>query len=108
MHLIKYFLEEVSCTSGADVCSPNANCLFDEVLKKDICKCKERYTGDGIICKPIGNLNVKKKILNFFITLLDECNADADSCDRNAKCTYNRAASKYECVCNEGLSREKY
>lgn len=52
--------------------------------------------------------NYFEKILNFFITLLDECNADADSCDRNAKCTYNRAASKYECVCNEGLSREKY
>jgi hypothetical protein len=52
--IITLFQDEVSCNAQTDICSPNADCVKEPFAQKDICKCKEGFRGDGIICNPIG------------------------------------------------------
>lgn len=60
----------------------NAQCLYDEIVGKSVCKCNKKYEGDGKTCQ-----------------LAPEC-ASAEDCVENSNC------SDGVCVCNEGFERD--
>lgn len=63
------------------ICGDHASCVYDELIGKSVCKCDEKYEGDGKSCN-----------------LASECYVDKD-CGLNAFC------SDGVCVCNEGYER---
>lgn len=66
------------------ICDVNAQCLYDELIGKSVCKCNKRYKGDGETCQ-----------------LTPECASD-EECTGNSNCSDN------VCICNEGYERDIY
>lgn len=63
-------------------CDVNAQCVYDEIVGKSVCKCNKKYDGDGKSCH-----------------LVPEC-AVTEECTPNSYC------SNGVCVCNEGYERD--
>lgn len=64
-----------------NICDVNAACVYEELIGKSVCKCNEKYVGDGRSCQ-----------------LEPECELSSD-CSENSYC------SRGVCVCNEGYER---
>lgn len=65
-----------------NICDVNAQCLYDEIVGKSVCKCNKKYEGDGKTCQ-----------------LAPEC-VSSEDCVENSNC------SEGVCVCNEGYERD--
>lgn len=64
-----------------NICHENASCVYEEMIGKSVCKCDEKFVGDGRNCQ-----------------LEPECELSSD-------CTENSYCSNGLCVCNEGYKR---
>lgn len=46
-------ISETNCKE-ADICSENAQCLYDEKLGQHYCECMDEFSGDGLLCELSG------------------------------------------------------
>ena len=35
----------------ADICSDNAQCVYDPILEEHVCECMDEFSGDGYNCE---------------------------------------------------------
>ncbi|XKL63994.1 hypothetical protein PGB90_006358 [Kerria lacca] len=115
----------VSCGETHN-CSPNGECIYNDITGKYICRCIRGYYGDGYSCKTYGGRHVVPRICtadtcvcppNFigidnlcidnssFIRLKNAsvtCNTLPSMCHPRAQCIYNANTTEYQCTCNVG------
>ncbi|KAK7591209.1 hypothetical protein V9T40_002822 [Parthenolecanium corni] len=117
----------VSC-NDVNNCSPNADCILNDVSNSYGCRCIRGYYGDGYFCKAYGGRSVVPRICtntgcfcppNFVnrddlciesgyyakIALQNTtltCNNLANMCHPRAQCIYNGTLAQYQCACNAG------
>ena len=80
---ISFSLDVDECTTGADNCSPNADCT--NLGGSFSCACKQGYTGDGTSCSDV-----------------DECTLNTHNCAAQATCT--NIGGSFTCACNSGYT----
>lgn len=76
---------ELDCKVN-QVCSEDANCLYNALEERYSCKCRDGFHGNGVACDP-----------------LKACISDRD-CPAHGKCAISISNRGY-CICNEGYNR---
>lgn len=71
----------------ANICSDNAECVFDPYLQSYQCECLDEFSGDGYTCEAT--------VAGF---------SSCDACDRYAFCTTDESTNRKFCECRPGYT----
>ncbi|KAI1284954.1 Nidogen-1 [Halotydeus destructor] len=118
------------CRLDATICDEHADCIYDDVLKDQVCLCRDGYMGPGSYCiqdpdrcqyqcGDLAECRFNQTVNGYNCECRDGYEGDGftcnpkeqsvrcstrDDCDRNADCLFDQELQAYSCQCNEGFT----